>query len=97
MTELREMTTSRAAWHKGHDLFDRIRDKTLQAEGNGDKVADCQYLFEEVCAQTLYNMSGAPMPFDPDTPFWIIPNALALARRIGIDAALVIAAISPKA
>jgi hypothetical protein len=70
-------------WTKGHDLFDRIRRKTLVAERNADARGLAQYLFEEVCAKTLYNLAGASAPFDPDSPYWIVPNAFALARRLG--------------
>ena len=31
------------------------------------------------------NLSGPADPFDPDTPYWIVPNAFALARYLGID------------
>jgi len=51
-------------------------------------------LFEEICAKTLYNLSGAPAPFDPDSPYWIVPNAFALARRVGIEPAEILAVVS---
>ena len=84
LDELRRMVSDNRSWHKAHDLFDRIRQKTLAAESRGDSRADCQYLFEEVCAQALYNLSDTDAPFDADSPYWIVPNALSLARRIGI-------------
>ena len=85
LNELRQMIDDRKTWHQAHDLFRRIRQKTLAAEQRKDQLADCQYLFEEVCAQTLYNLSGQPAPFDADSPYWIVPNALSLARRMNID------------
>jgi hypothetical protein len=85
LDELLRMLGDRRTWPKGHDLFQRIRQKTLAAERRSDSLADCQYLFEEVCAKTLYNLSGEPAPFDADSPFWIVPNALSLARRMKID------------
>jgi len=33
----------------------------------------------------LYNLSEESAPFDADSPYWIVPNALSLARRMGID------------
>ena len=78
------MVDDQRTWHAAHDLFDRIRDKTLAAERRKDERADCQYLFEEVCAQALYNLSDTDAPFDEDSPYWIVPNALSLARRLGI-------------
>lgn len=86
LDELYRMLGDAKSWPKGHDLFDRIRTKTLAAEERGDELADCQYAFEEACAKTLYNLSGEPMPFDADSPYWIVPNALSWARRLGINA-----------
>jgi hypothetical protein len=65
-------------------------EKTLDAEERNDALADCQFLFEEACAKTLYNLSDTNAPFDEDSPYWIVPNALSLARRIGIHEAEVI-------
>jgi hypothetical protein len=84
LNELHQMVADRNTWHKAHDLFDRIRHKTLEAERRKDDRADCQYLFEEACAKALYNLSDADAPFDEDSPYWIVPNALSLARRLGI-------------
>ncbi len=84
LDELHTMIGDHKTWPKAHALFQRIRQKTLAAEKQGDSLAECQYLFEEVCAKTLYNLSGQPAPFDPDSPYWIIPNALSLARRMNI-------------
>ena len=66
MKVLLQMTAARDSWPEGHALFRSMREKTLRAERDGDKVAECQYPFEEVCAQALYNLSGAPAPFDAD-------------------------------
>lgn len=71
-------------WSEGHKLFQRIRSKTLAAERAGDRLSNTQYCFEEVCAKTLYNLSGFPTPFDKDSPERIRPNALALAKAFGI-------------
>lgn len=63
----------------------RIGKKALAAERQGDRLLQRQYLFEEICAKTLYNLSGQPAPFDADSPYWIIPNAMAFARKLGIE------------
>ena len=86
LDELHAMLCDERTWHQAHDLFDRIRNKTLDAEERGDELADCQYLFEEACVQTLFNLTGTDAPFDADSPYWIVPNALSLARRMNIDA-----------
>ena len=54
-------------------------------------------MFEEVCAKTLYNLCGSRAPFDPDSPYWIVPNAFALARALGIPGAKELAIVAPAA
>lgn len=81
---LHDMIGDGRAWREAHALFLRIRQKTLAAEKSKDEIASCQYLFEEACAKTLHNMCGESEPFDADSPYWIVPNALSLARRMGI-------------
>jgi hypothetical protein len=78
------MAADRGRWPKAHALFDKIRQKTLRVDRERNSALGRQYMFEEICAKTLYNLSGAPAPFDPDSPYWVVPNALALARAIGI-------------
>lgn len=85
LDELRLMLADDRSWPKAHVLVQRIRQKTLAAEQRHDEVADRQYSFEEVCAKTIYNLSGEPAAFDIDAPYWIIPNALSLARSMRID------------
>ncbi|MFO0568932.1 MAG: hypothetical protein U0263_24960 [Polyangiaceae bacterium] len=81
---LRALLGEPGRWREAHDLFGTIRDRTLAAERANDRVRTAQYLFEEVCAQSLFNLSGAPAPFDADAPYWIVPNAFALARALGV-------------
>ena len=85
LDELHRMIDDQRSWREAHDLFDRIRKKTLDAERRKDGLADSQYLFEEACAKTLYNLTDTDAPFDADSPYWIVPNALSLARRMSID------------
>jgi hypothetical protein len=66
----------------------------LKAERTGNSNGAAQYRFEEVCAKTLYNPSGASAPFDLDSPYWIVPNAMAFARRVGIPEAEVLACVT---
>ena len=88
LDELTALAADRSRWSKAHGLFDRIRRKTLVAERAGDQTLTAQYVFEEICAKTLYNLSGESAPFDADSPYWIVPNAFALARRIGVEVGL---------
>lgn len=69
---------------EAHALFSEIRKKTRAAEKRDDQLALAQYAFEEICAKTLYNLTREPAPFDPDSPFWVLPLALELGRTLGI-------------
>ncbi len=91
---LSAMLTNHRSWLKAHDLFDQIRDKTLVAERSANRKLSSQYLFEEICAKTLFNLSGSKASFDPDSPYWIIPNALAFARHVGVSDAQVIKVVA---
>lgn len=90
---LRDAVEHRGQWTKAHGIFQQIRDKTLKAEKSGNRKLTTQYLFEEVCAKTLYNLSRSPAPFDPDSPYWVVPNALAWARCVGLADTAVLACI----
>ena len=69
---------------KAHALIPEIRQKTLAAEKRNDQLALAQYNFEEICAKML-NMTHEPAPFDPDSPFWVLPLALELGQMLGVS------------
>ena len=86
MDELAAMAGGdQGSWARAHALFDRIRDKTLAVDVLRNPTLGDQYSFEEVCAKTLYNFSDADEPFDPDSPYWVVPFAIALARSLKIE------------
>ncbi len=87
LDKLSAMVIDNRLWPEAHKLFSSIRKKNLEAERQNNDVLKAQYCFEEVCAKTLYNLSGSSAPFDADSPYWIVPNALALARRLNISEA----------
>lgn len=91
---LRAAAVDRGKWVKAHGVFNHIRNKSLKADRRRDQSAAAQYRFEEICAKTLYNLSMASAPFDPDSPYWVLPNAITLARRIGVDDKAVLACVS---
>lgn len=95
-----ELARNRRQWPKGHELFDRVRERYLGAIDAGaqadDRIREAQYCFEEVCLQSLYNESHPRDPFDPLTPYWILKNALVLAREMGLESGLVIEAVLPE-
>ncbi|MDH5233025.1 MAG: hypothetical protein OEY38_23475, partial [Gammaproteobacteria bacterium] len=68
----------------------------LKAIKQGDKAKECQYCFEEVIAKTLYNITRSSAPFDPDSPYWVIKNALALAKVVGVPIEEVVNIVAPK-
>ena len=85
LVELKAMASDRTRWRLGHDLFDGIRNKMLKADRKSDLRLQHQYSFEEICAKTLFNLSGSPAPFDDDSPFWVIPIALQFAAHLRLD------------
>lgn len=93
LDRLLRIIDDRGLRRSAYDLFRGIRQKTLKADRTGDKRAQAQYLFEEACAKTLYNLTRPSAPFDPDAPFWIIPKALALAQVLDLDTNEVLASI----
>lgn len=76
-------SSSNDKWREAKSLFLEIRQKTLKADKHQDKLASTQYLFEEACAKTLYNLTNPPAPFDADAPFRIISTALGFGRELG--------------
>jgi hypothetical protein len=89
------MTSDPGRWQKAHGLFQRIRAKSLRAIRTNDKILEAQYNFEEVCAKTLYNLAGASAPFDADSPYWIAPTAIVLARLLKMEDAEVLRIVTP--
>src|SRR5476649_2355660 len=90
LMELQGLLHHEKEWPKAHYLCTRIRARNLNAIKGGDGRAEAQYYFEEVCAQTIYNLSASKKPFDPDSPYWVIPMALKLARVLEIDSRKII-------
>jgi len=88
LEEVRALASNEKYWKNGYAAFCKIRDKTLIADSLGNHLLQRQYALEEVCAKTLFNLSGCkgpPFPFDDDTPFWIIPYAISFASAVGIE------------
>jgi hypothetical protein len=94
-TWVEELAANRDAWQGGLELFGRVRARNLKAIESGDVVKESQYCFEEACLQSLYNETDTAAPFDSCSPYWIIKNALFLARAIGVLAQDVVAVVAP--
>lgn len=71
-------------WINAHGLHSTIRERSLKAIKQGNKIKEAQYRFEEVVAKTLFNLTKATAPFDAGSPYWIIKNALVLAKALDI-------------
>jgi hypothetical protein len=84
------LSSSQESWGLARDLFQRIRQKTLVVYRQNNQCSIAQYHFEEVCAKTLYNLSGLPAPYDADSISKILPSALAFCSYIGISEAQII-------
>src|SRR5262245_27692488 len=85
-TTLRKLITlanDRSRRKEAHALFSEIRQKTLAANKRRDELALAQYAFEEICAKTLHNLTHEPAPFDPDSPFSVLPLAVDVRLRFG--------------
>src|SRR5262245_52693703 len=67
-------------YRKAKSLFEVIRRKSLEPSNMLNSAVQWQYEFEEKCAKSLYNMFQGG-GFDRDSPFYIIPRALALGRQ----------------
>src|SRR5262245_35728283 len=85
LRKLIALASDRSRYKEAHALFSEIRQKTLAADKRRDELALAQYAFEEICAKTLYNLAHEPAPFDPDSPFWILPLAVDLGLRFGVN------------
>jgi len=85
LSELYLMSRDSEVWCQAHELHGRIREKTQNAERNGNLLHQAQYTFEEDCAKTFYNLSDSMVPFAEETPFCIIPQGLRLARQLRLD------------
>ncbi len=87
---VKKFCDEKARWYKAHGLHSTLRDRNLKAIKHKNKAKECQYCFEEVIAKTLYNLTRSSAPFDPDSPYWVIKNALSLAKALEIPAEKVV-------
>jgi hypothetical protein len=88
-----ELTREPARWSAGHAVFDEVRRRLLAAAGK-DRPREWQYQFEESCCQAMYYATNPTDPFDPASGFFVVPQALGLARVIGLTIEEVVAALT---
>jgi hypothetical protein len=94
MDWLRDAAQDRSKWIKAHGVFNHIRTKYLKAERSKNEMRMAQYRFEEICAKTIHNIGGPPAPFDADSPYWVVPNAISFARVLGLADTEVLSCLS---
>jgi hypothetical protein len=90
-----ELAVNSDRWSAGHAVRDVIRDRLLAATDANDQVRCAQYGFEESCSETLYNEIQPDDPFDTVSPYWVVPNAIGLARLVGVPLEDVLEAMHP--
>jgi hypothetical protein len=79
-----ELAAKPSRWSAAHATFDEIRARSLEANGPADAIRRAQYAFEESCCQAMYNAADPPDPFDPGSAFFVVPQALGLARLLAL-------------
>ena len=90
-----ELATAHDRWSAGHAVFDEVRRRLLSAMQVKDEPRVWQYSFEEACCQAMYNATEPPAPFDPSSAFFVVAQALGLARNLGIPLEVVGAVFTP--
>lgn len=74
-------------WAEAHKAFTAVR-KLRLPEGRKpmNEAYNALLLVAEITAKIIYNASGAPAPFDSDSPWWLPPNARDFVRAVADDA-----------
>jgi hypothetical protein len=90
-----ELAGNPARWSAGHAVFDEVRRRLLAAAAAKDRAREWQHHFEESCCQAMYNATDPRDPFDPGSAFFVAPQALGLARVVGVAVAEIVAVLAP--
>jgi hypothetical protein len=91
-----ELAATPGRWSAGHAVFDEVRDRLLAAMDRGDELRAGQYSFEESCCQAVYNATDPPDAFDPSSAFFVVAQAMGLARSVGVPLDAVAQVLSSK-
>jgi hypothetical protein len=87
------LAANSSRWSEAHRLFDEVRRRWL---AHPDSRRRGQYEFEEICLKALYNETAALDPFDPDSPYYVVPCAIGRARQVGVPVEQVLAVVAPQ-
>jgi hypothetical protein len=93
--QLVELAATPARWSAGHAVFDEVRRRLLEDMEVKDRAREWQHHFEESCCQAMYNATDATDPFDTSSAFFVAPQALGLARILGVPIEEVVAVLAP--
>ncbi|MCA8994943.1 MAG: hypothetical protein KDA69_08030 [Planctomycetaceae bacterium] len=88
-----ELALNDDRWSTGHAFRDVVRGRLL---ATNDKIKSAQYTFEESCLEALYNETQPDDPFDSVSPYWVVPNAIRLAKLVGVPLESLLDAMCPK-
>jgi site-specific DNA-adenine methylase len=86
LIKLIEVVGSKERWMKSKAYFSEVRHKNLK-NSKDDKELQALYAYIESCYKSLYNLTHPTAPFDADSPFKIIQNALRYCKHISIQEA----------
>jgi len=84
-----ELAANPDRWSASHAVFDEVRHRLLGVMNRGDRIRSGQYHFEESCCQAMYNTTEPPDPFDASSAFFVVAQALGLARLVGVSLDLI--------
>lgn len=79
-----ELASTPERWSAAHAVFNELRQRLLAASKSNDESRERQYCFEESCCQAIYNATVPPDPFDPSSAFFVMAEALDMAKAFGI-------------
>ncbi|MCP3871982.1 MAG: hypothetical protein GY699_02360, partial [Desulfobacteraceae bacterium] len=83
LQKLISVTKDRQRWAKAHAYFDEVRRKNLKAIKNKQLRLEYLYSYIEICYKAIFNLTYPSAPFDPDSPYFIIPIALEYCDGMG--------------
>lgn len=81
---VRELVADPNRWSAGHAVFNEVRRRYLVAGDRHDHRSGWQYAFEESCCQAVYNATQPMDPFDPSSAFFVVAQALTVAKLSGV-------------
>ncbi len=94
LKKLISVAKDKQRWVKAHAYFDEVRRKNLKAIEDKKKKLECLYSYIESCYKALFNLTYPEAPFDPHSPYFIIPVALKYCDANGLDTSVIIEIIS---